>query len=252
MPTWPPSGSMIAGRVGRRRVPKRRPAAPWSGGASEAESPRRTPPEAVSRATTMSGRYDEGWHACHHDCQDARGPRGIRGIKRWRRHTGLRNSSRPSKRWSDLSFHQSLFPLAGVGRRAPCRRDRRIASPHTEMINASPAGRHRSTVDRGGIMGWDPPCLLVERVASLRVSATSENISTPRQPQRLCPLWRTALALVVCIFVYSPALPAGLPSPQRASLLCLPQWHGSCFLPGAPTAKDTSTSRRNAQPTLRW
>src|SRR5712691_7996877 len=80
------------------------------------------------------------------------------------------------------------------------------------------------------------------------VSAIPEKPSNPRTPQRMCPLQRTALALIVCLFVHTPAAPFCLRSLPMASLLLLMHWYVFCFMTGTPPEKRVhELTGRNAQ-----
>ena len=77
-----------------------------------------------------------------------------------------------------------------------------------------------------------------EHSASLALSATSEQISRPRQPPHpaqpgkalpLCPRPRTALPLMVCTLQDSPPFPPRHRWPNMASLLGFIKWHVACF-----------------------
>lgn len=89
----------------------------------------------------------------------------------------------------------------------------RTARPHTAMINASPAGRHKSTVYKGVItLPSFPMCAtfgLNHSIGDFEGNIESSHASVPVEAQpggvlRLCPRQRTAVPLMVCRLLDSP------------------------------------------------
>ena len=98
---------------------------------------------------------------------------------------------------------------------------------------------------------WAHPVLAAVGVGDCTVRELLLKTSSPsflyssRGPRvaalRLCPLPRTAGALVVCRFLDRPTMPSRLRSVHMASFLPLMTWHVSCFMTGAPPEKGSMT-----------
>src|SRR5207247_1192379 len=134
-----------------------------------------------------------------------------------------------------------ITPRAGVGGVAWLPLAWARGPPRRTQIGLTPAPLADTGASNTGVSSGHLLFLQVEHAASMALSATSEHISSPRQPQHpaqpgtglpLCPHPRTAMPLIVCRKQDSPVFPLCLRLPNMASFLPLMMWHVSCFRTG--------------------